>query len=354
VNPRCSIVPRVPAPHSPLDVFHGGKPLHTVFGLAGRSEPALTDSLGWVLGQAPGFLADVMEVVLPGAGKAVTSNTTVNPQRHVHDRALEASSTGGFTDVEIFTPDLLHVIVEAKVGWGLPTAAQLRRYRGRLAAEPNRALVVLTEATASYMSDVGLPSIIDGVAVKHIRWRDVARIASKAAVHARLHRRALLREFVEYLNETAIMIQPDTARVLVVALSSNYPEWGGTMTWRQHVDHRRYTHPVGRRWPRDPLTHIAFRFNGELLSIHHIDSVEVARDLSSLPGAPKGDPALAVTSDHFIYHLGPPFAPSPRPRSGSVLRASHRWCYLDTLFTNATVADAARASAERDAAIAVQ
>ena len=43
---------------------------------------------------------------------------------------------GGITDIEIESPGLLHVVIEAKKGWVLPNATQLEKYARRRSGGP--------------------------------------------------------------------------------------------------------------------------------------------------------------------------------------------------------------------------
>jgi hypothetical protein len=97
----------------------------------------MTAALGWSLSRSAVLMRlFITEVV---GGDAATEPMTVELQRH-------ESADGGFTDVELRGINL-HVVVEAKRGWALPSQDQLRRYEARFAAfgAASQIFVVLTQ-----------------------------------------------------------------------------------------------------------------------------------------------------------------------------------------------------------------
>ena len=144
------------------------------------------------------------------------------------------------------------------------------------------------------------------------------------------------------------MQQIDSNWVYVLALAEGTPSgWG--ISWIDIVNKkRRYFHPVGRRgWPADPPNYIAFRYRGELQSIHRIDGHVVVTDLHDVF---KEIPSRNLDEPHYVYKLGKPFKPAHRVPTGSNIKwASRRWCMLDTLFTSASLSEAYSVSKEREA-----
>ena len=103
------------------DLTLHGRPIATVFNLLGANEDDITYSLGWALSQserlARAVLADVFDTPA-GEIDAV--------------RLQEVIPGAGRIDVEIEAGDL-HLIVEAKRGWNLPSSDQLELYAPRFA-----------------------------------------------------------------------------------------------------------------------------------------------------------------------------------------------------------------------------
>ena len=72
-----------------------------------------------------------------------------------------------------------------------------------------------------------------------------------------------------------------------------------------------------------PPNYIAFRWDGHVRRIHHIDAYAVVDDLP-----------------HIVYDLGPPILPaSPLPTGGNY-RPARVWAALDLLLTSATMREA--------------
>ncbi len=136
------------------------------------------------------------------------------------------------------------------------------------------------------------------------------------------------------------MQKVDSNWVYVVSLGSGIPtNW--KISWQDIVNkHLKYFHPVGGGkggWPAEPPNYIAFRYNGQLQTIHHIEKYEVFKDPSthfnSIPSL-KWDP-------HYLYDLGPAIKPTHTIKSGKkIIRSMRVWAMLDLLLTSQTIQDA--------------
>lgn len=314
-----------------------GRPVPTVFDLLGRNENDMTYALSWGLARSGRFLGAVIRAVT--GADADTDDAVINLQRH--DRL------GGFTDVEVSIPGSLHLIFEAKRGWNLPTDAQLRLYAQRLDASEaeDRRLVVLTQWGAeafvtSRLGDWELP-----YPRATLGWERLARLAEQAVRSGPLAERRLLRELATYLATVADMRDIDSNRAYVVSLSGGTIE-GWPMSMRSVVeDHHRYFFPVGRGgWPKVPPNYMAFRYDGRLQSIHHVDDYAIGTEMGQfLPGVPPTgwDP-------HYVVTLGPSIRPAHEVRNGPLVkRAMRTWIDIDLLLTRPTITDALRATRER-------
>lgn len=314
-----------------------GRPVPTVFDLLGRNENDMTFALAWGMARSDGFLSDVVTTV---AGKSITAgDAVINLQRH--------DELGGFTDVEVTVAGELHLIFEAKRGWNLPSDAQLRLYAKRLdrSDATNRRLVVLTQwgaedFVASRLGDWELtyPRVALG-------WERLVTIARRRARSGPLAERRLLRELATYFGSVADMRDIDSNRAYVVSVSRGSIE-GWPMSLVSVVeDHRRYFFPVGHGgWPKLPPNYMAFRYDGRLQAIHHVDGYEIVTDIGKpFPGAPhaEGDP-------HYLLTLGPPIRPPTEIRNGpSIMRAMRTWIDIDLLLTSPTITDALKATRAR-------
>jgi hypothetical protein len=136
--------------------------------------------------------------------------------------------------------------------------------------------------------------------------------------------------------------------VYVVSLSGNEVADDG-LTWIDIVEkHRRYFHPVGKRgFPKEPPNYVAFRYWGQLQSIHHIDSFEVSTNPHDyFPQLP--DDWDWEDTPHYVYSLGPEIRPGHVVKNGpSVVRSARVWAMLDLLLTCETITEARNQSYAR-------
>lgn len=307
-----------------MDLFVHGRKLESVFELLGSKENSITYSVGWGLANSPGFLsATLAQVGLPRA-------------EIQHVRLQEYGKDGGFTDVELLGSST-HVIMEAKRGWWLPDDLQWARYAPRFDKEhrKDQRFVAMSDCSAAYAS-LHLPSEFSGVPLAYIAWRDLASIADRATGSNAEKR--LARELGTYLRTVATMQNQNLNWVYVVSLGSGTPE-GASISWVDIVEKRNaYFHPVGNRWPKEPPNYIAFRYYGQLQSIHHIEDYVVTFNLhEQIPEMPD------VTEDgpRFVYRLGPAIRPSKVVKNGPrVNRSARVWTMIDVLLTCDTISEA--------------
>ena len=132
----------------------------------------------------------------------------------------------------------------------------------------------------------------------------------------------------------------DSNWVYVVSLGSGIPDkWN--VSWQEIVNkHLKYFHPVGGGkggWPTEPPNYIAFRYNGKLQTIHHIDKYEVFTDPSAhFKTIPK-----ANWNPHYLYYLGSAIKSSKDVKAGKkIVRSMRVWAMLDLLLTSKTIQEA--------------
>ena len=192
------------------------RPVETVFDLLGHDENDMTAALGWALARSPALLRAFVGHVAPGA--EVGEPVTVELQRH-------DAADGGYTDLELKTSDL-HVIVEAKRGWALPSDGQLRRYEARFAdfAAATQAFVVLTQNGVGAIVSRRLSgwSHPESIALVVLGWSDLVRQARGASRQRGPVERHLAEEFAGYLRGVADMRDTNTNAVHVVSSRGRY------------------------------------------------------------------------------------------------------------------------------------
>jgi hypothetical protein len=222
----------------------------------------------------------------------------------------------------------------------------LQQYASRLNARDDRAgrIAVVSECSAQYPPVVALPESIDGVRVCHIGWARIAALVELAAGQTRsAAEKRLLGELHRYLRGLMTMQNTTSNLVYVVTLNDETLSWSD-ITFKGIVYERRhYFHPVGGGrggWPRTPPNYLAFRFNGRLQRIHHVEGYEV------ITHPHDHIPEIHATADwsaqpHFLYTLGPPIEPVRMVRTGNAInRAQRVWCALDLLQTADTISEA--------------
>lgn len=301
----------------------------SVFRLNGADENSATRALGWALERSLAFRRLFMEGVL---GRDVAcDDAAISLQKHGDD--------GGYTDLQIERGNVFHAILEAKLGWTIPTEAQLLKYCPRFSASHKDLRLVSVSAANREYAKQRLPAQVAGVNVVHLSWGDVQALARRAIGRARaFEERVWLRELVGHLTEFVSMRRSDDNRVYVVSLSNQPMIERQPKTWIDVVERDAcYFHPVGNGWPVHPPSYVGFRYYGRLQSVRRVESFTVVRDLSlSHATWPHSD------SDHFVYRLGPPMLPRVEVRTGNIFRSGRVWCAIDTLLSGAfaTISDA--------------
>jgi len=317
-------------------LLRAGRPVTTVFDLLGADENDMTAALGYLLARVPSVLRSVVADVAPAA--------VVCPSVPVTVRLQTARPGGGITDIELAAGDELLVIVEAKRGSALPSFAQLAQYAPVAAASraKHRALVTLTglepPAVADAATGLGYGEGIGGVPVLHRSWRQLRALVRGARVGESHAGKRLIDNFTDYLDAILGMDTRYSNMVYVVSLAAAAPP-GWRLAWRDIVrERRRYFYPAAGKggWP-EPPNYIAFRYDGRLQHIHHVEAVEVFTDPHEVfPEAPS-----EPWTPHYLLALGPPIIPPTAVPNGPRVHRSNRvWCMLDTLLTAPSISDA--------------
>jgi len=319
-----------------------GSKAASVFRLNGADENSATYALGWVLEKSPNFCIAMINAWI--GAPLPSQDTVISLQKHGRD--------GGYTDSEVQAGLQFHVILEAKRWWDLPTEEQLLRYRPRLAAvgADVQRIVSVSSADAAF-AHRRLPANIDGAQIVHQSWGDIQRLAKRVrAMATGFEEKLWLHHLIQHLQEFVAMDRLSDNTVFVVSLGVQPMVDGGEHTWIDVVEKdRSYFHPVGKGFPVQPPNYVAFRYRGRLQSVHHIDSFEIAEDLSSV------NPLwLKTQSDHFIYRLGPSMLPQTEVRTGNIFKNGRVYCAIDTLLSGAfkTISDA-RDETQRRLAVAL-
>jgi hypothetical protein len=312
--------------------------VESVFHLLGEND--ITYSVAWALARSPCFLKIFVSSVL---GITADSGSVVI-------RLQQPEKQAGITDIEIESAGKFFLIIEAKRGWHLPSLRQLLTYAHRPSFRASKGLPRRILAMSECSREFALLNLetqkIAGVEIHPISWKQIARFAVEAQSNCSHAEKRILQELVTYLRGLMTMQQIDSNWVYVLSLGSGIPE-GWKISWIDIVKkRRRYFHPVGQTWPKEPPNYIAFRYHGKLQSIHHIEGYEIFHNphdrFAEIPKKVKWGP-------HFLYKLGPAFSPGKEVRTGPRIQRNRRtWCMLDTLFTAKTISEAEKLSKRRD------
>jgi hypothetical protein len=148
-----------------------------------------------------------------------------------------------------------------------------------------------------------------------------------------------MEELRNYLATIVSMQKLDSNWVYVVSLNG---EFAPNLSFIDVVVKRRkYFHPLGvSGWPKDPPNYLAFRYWGELQSIHHVENVQVIDNFHPhFPERPdeKMEP-------FFVYDLGEPIVTSKPVLTGNIYPSGRKWAMIDLLLTSKTISDACDAS----------
>jgi len=311
-------------------LLNGRHEVTNPFELVGADEDSISLAIAWALRCSPRFLGEFSKLAIEH--DVESESATIRLHRY--------ETGGGITDIEIASPGEYHLIVEAKFGWKLPGRIQLAKYAKRVSFKPGegtiRRIVSLSECSEDYAAHHLCARSLDGVPIVHISWRSISAACARARGGVGFKERQILLDLAEYLESVVTSQSQDSNLVYVLALNAGTPD-GWQTSWKDIVNrYSRYFHPVGNGWPREPPNYLAFRYDGRLQSIHHVEAYEVIEDLQkACPGIPH-----VRRPPHFLYHLGAPFAPPQAIKNGKIWPNGRYWCALDTLFTCGTVSEA--------------
>lgn len=316
-----------------------GSQVTSVFQLIGTLENDITKSIAWAFCQCSSFSKRVFDEFF---------GIDCNPDNIlISYQQWEAKK--GITDLEITDNDLFYVIIEAKRGWVLPGSEQITLYSERKSLTDsqakNKAIITMSECSDDYAAAY-LPFIcINGIPVKHLSWKHLYEIAVGATGQSSFVERRILKELTNYLGRIMTMQEKTSNWVFVVSLSYKKAE-GSNLSYVDIVEKKgKYYHPFGvRGWPKEAPNYIAFRYDGRLQSIHHIEDYVITKRIHDIiPELPDEE----WETSHFVYTLGPAIKPSKTVKTGNIYASGRKWAMLDLLLTSDTIAEACDLSAQR-------
>lgn len=313
-----------------------GKEITSVFQLIGTLENDITKSIAWALSKCP--------VSLSGIIKEITG-MDIDPFK-VRIKYQDFEKDKGTTDLEVTDDDLFYIIIEAKRGWILPGEEQLTLYseRRNLLQSPAKfkGIVSMSACSEEYAAVYLSIKEANGIPISHLSWKRIYSLAEKSLNESKYIQKNLLQELMKYLGGLMTMQTIESNWGYVVSLGTYKPD-DCNLTWIEIVkNYKKYFHPMGGNgWPKEPPNYIAFRYYGQLQSIHHIEDYTVTKNLHSVIN---DMPDKEESVDFFVYKLGPSIVPSKTVKTGNIYASGRKWAMLDTLLTSDTIAEACNIS----------
>jgi len=314
--------------------------MNSIFDLLGRDENGLTCALGWNFSNNKNLLRIFLHKITGKDYRCDDESSEVRLQEF-------GEKDRGFTDIELRIDKEMFLIVEAKIGWNLPTQDQLDKYSSRFEdyTAYDKKLVVISECRKEYAQQQ-LKKLEAKVHIDYISWREILRLIEHVYKESSGFQKKMLYNLTTYFRRVIRMQKRDSNRVYCVSLSSEKPQWS-RLSWIDIVrKKRKYFYPVGKNWPSDPPNYIAFRYDGKLQFIHHVDNYQIVTKMHEhLPvDEEEWDP-------NFLLALGPPFKPAKEVKNGRIWPNGRYWIDLDTFFTCATIREARDLTQQRAEAI---
>lgn len=307
------------------------KDIKSIFELMGSDENDITKSIAWVLYKCPSLL----KILLQKLFSIEIDPTLVIIHYQKYD------SKKGITDLEITDNCNFFIIIEAKRGWILPSMEQLNKYAERedfmKCNLTNKAIVSLSECSREY-ADCYLPKKTNNnLPIKHVSWAELYNDAEEAKANSNNEQKHLLDELLTYLKGIMTMQQQDSNWVYVVSLSNQHYK-NCSLSYIDIVNkHNKYFCPVGLNgFPKESPNYVAFRYNGKLQGIYHIDSYIITKRIHKIINEWPDEEA----ENHFVFNLGPVIKPTKEVKTGNIYPSGRVWAMLDTLLTCNSISEA--------------
>jgi len=324
-------------------ITHNAERIETIYQLLGDKENDITRAIAWTLKKCPSFLCAFIKRL---------HKAEIDPEAVTifYQQFEKTGDENGYTDLEITDDKTFHIILEAKRGWILPGSEQLTKYAHRPSfiggKASNKYIVTVSECSQEYASCyLPFKKTDNGIPASHISWKELKALTEKARVGANHEQKHLLNEFALYLGGIMTMQNKDSNKVYVVAISRNTIDDTG-IRWTDIIDSNHYFCPIGiNGWPKEPPNYIAFRYDGKLQTIHHIEGYTVTKNMHDVIDFM---PDVDWETDHFIFDLGPAIVPNKVIRTGKgIYRNGRVWAAIDLLLTCDTITEARDKTKER-------
>jgi len=313
-----------------LPLFLHGKRIFSDYQLLGHDENALTYALGHCLSFDREFLSSFLRrCQFKGVTSANLGHAEIRLQKKEHE--------AGIVDLEIFIQDRLQLIVEAKVGEGYPTIAQVRTYIKRLEDRGIQSkVVVLTKITDDKVKNSLKRQF--GKQIGFLTWSDILELSQKLAEHD--DSTFNLRAFSAFMKEVYHMIINAEEEVWIVPLSTKWKAKSEDIIVADfHVQHRFW---VMGDWRTRRSIYMGFRYNGYLQYFGRIKGIDYGLKSSEIvPKFPK------ISREFWPEKIGPfdvvrleKLIPFPNKLRSGDIHSRHIYCDFDLLLTSDSILEA--------------
>ena len=312
----------------------GSQQVDTVFELFGTKENHMTFSLGWTLAKCDDFC------------QQLATELGLDRFKNINIRLQDYDRQTGITDIEIIDPSRVHIVIEAKRGFDIPSTEQLKKYACKLLKSTDtKAKKMLIVLAKSDQEEKWLQRVVPNhvkvankqVEVKAISWKQFQDMAETCITKTKKYaEKMLLRQLSRYLDKLITRQNPPPKLVYVVSAK------GETIDLIEN--RQKYFNSMGMSWSLEPPEYFGFRYGGKLQSIHPIKSRTEINDYQEL----FNQPSRYQTKKFYLYELGPAInLPQKEIRTNDknknfplIYRAAHRECLLYHLLNSDSISEA--------------
>jgi len=318
-------------------IKYKGKTVCSDYQLLGNDENALTLALGHCMSHEDKFLAAFLRWCgFKGVRSVQTRNAEISIQKYQENE--------GITDLEIEIPDRIHLIIEAKIGGGIPKECQIDNYIKRLKNTGSKAKVVILTKVKNNRTESTLRKKF-GKRVEFRTWSGVMELARKLLSNSSHNDSTFkVHSFYGFMKEVYNMSIDADVEVWIVSLSTKWKAKSEDISVADlHVKHCFWV--MGpRRAPR--ALYMGFRYNGHLQYIGRIKRIDYGLKSSQIGPKiatefweKKYEPYNVIRLEKLI--------PFPKKLPSGNLHSRHVYCDIDFLLTADTIIEAERLTKKR-------
>lgn len=294
-----------------------GKEIDCIFQLLGNHENDITKSIAYVISRCDIFAFNLL-IKLGISKNDINLDLITITYQQIQEE--------GVSDIEIYYPGMFHIIIEAKIGFNLPSHTQLNKYANDLNSTNEPLKLIFTLSDSHFIeAESKINSEINNIPIKHIRYQTIFELIEDSIPDSNNQSKRMLNELKKFLKGVISMQDSHSNTVYVVPINSESQD--------EHNKERTYHCPVGNGFLKSPVNYLGFRFNGQLQYINHVESVETYKNSQNMP--------------MFKFHLGPDIIPNKIVKTGGNFRGTKFYCDIDLLLTCDTIIEARKKTDQR-------